>query len=94
MKYYKDKNNQVYAFEADGSQDEFIGDHLIEITESEALTITNPPPTSEELQAQTNAEARAYLASTDWYVVRLSETGVPIPADVAEARKLARESVK
>lgn len=94
MKYYKDKHNQVYAFEADGSQDAFIGENLIAITESEALTITNPPPTSEQLQAQTNAEARAYLASTDWYVVRFAETGVAIPAEIAEARKLARESVK
>ena len=53
-----------------------------------------PPPTAEQLQAQANVEARAYLTSTDWYVTRFSETGVPIPADIAEARKLARESVK
>ena len=94
MKYYKDKQNIVYAFESDGSQDDYIGEHLIQISESEAMAIVNPPPTPEQLQAQTNEEHRAYLASTDWYVVRFAETGVPIPAEIAEARKLARESVK
>ena len=53
-----------------------------------------PEPTAEELQVRANATARDYLTSTDWYVTRFAETGVPIPADVAEARKLARESVK
>lgn len=51
------------------------------------------PPTAEELQAQANAEARAYLASTDWYVVRKTETGTEIPADVIAARQAARDSV-
>ena len=48
-----------------------------------------PPPTQEEI----NAEAHAYLASTDWYVVRFAETGVVIPADVAAARQAARERI-
>ena len=52
-----------------------------------------PPPTAEELQAQKNAEARAYLASTDWYVVRKAETGTEIPVDVLEKRQAARDSV-
>ena len=52
-----------------------------------------PPPTAEELQAQKNAEARAYLASTDWCVVRKAETGTEIPADVLAARQAARDSV-
>lgn len=44
MKYYKDENNQVYAFEKDGSQDDFIGDNLIEITEAEADALRAPAP--------------------------------------------------
>ncbi len=36
------------------------------------------------------AEARAFLASTDWYVARKVETDKPIPADVLEAREAAR----
>ena len=53
-----------------------------------------PDPTTEELQAKTNAEARAYLSSTDWYVTRFAETGISIPADILSARQAARESVK
>jgi len=51
-----------------------------------------PPeaPTPEQLAEQANAEAKAYLASTDWYVTRQSETGVAIPTDVLEARAKAR----
>jgi len=37
-----------------------------------------------------NAEARAYLARTDWYVTRQQETGVPIPDVVLTERAAAR----
>lgn len=46
-----------------------------------------PEPATKE---QLAAEARAYLASTDWYVVRRSETGEPIPQDVMDKRAAAR----
>jgi len=50
MKYYKDENNQVYAFESDGSQDDFIKDNLIAITLNEADELRKPPSqTLEEL---------------------------------------------
>lgn len=45
------------------------------------------PSTSSEQKA---SEARAYLASTDWYVVRRSETGEPIPQEVMDKRAAAR----
>lgn len=50
-------------------------------------------PTPEQIQATKNAEARAYLASTDWYVIRQQETGTPIPPDVLTKRQEARSSV-
>lgn len=34
--------------------------------------------------------AKTYLKETDWYVVRKSETGADIPADVLEKRTQAR----
>jgi len=34
-----------------------------------------------------------YLSSTDWYVVRFSETGIVIPAEVATARAEARANI-
>ena len=45
------------------------------------------------LQERTNAQSRAYLADTDWYVSRFSETGTPIPDDIKAARQAARGSV-
>lgn len=44
-------------------------------------------------QAKANAEARAYLASTDWYVTRQAETGVAIPAEILTARQSARAAI-
>lgn len=44
-------------------------------------------------QERSNAENLAYLASTDWYIVRQSETGVPVPDDILEARQAARDSI-
>lgn len=40
-----------------------------------------------------NAEARKYLADTDWYVIRMQETGVPIPAEILAGREAARARV-
>lgn len=61
------------------------------IAEVEAAYVPPTPhvPTQEEI----NAENRAYLASTDWYVVRFAETGVAIPADILSARQAARDAI-
>ena len=63
------------------------------IAEVEANTIPAPVPTEQELQAVVNATALAYLAATDWMAIRFSETGTPIPPDVLEARRAARDKV-
>lgn len=56
-----------------------------------------PAPTAEEIaalaQAATNRQARAYLASTDWYVVRFAESGVAVPSEITTARAAARASI-
>jgi 2,4-dienoyl-CoA reductase-like NADH-dependent reductase (Old Yellow Enzyme family) len=41
-------------------------------------------------QARAVAEARAYLADTDWMVIRAAESGKPVPDDVIAARVAAR----
>lgn len=51
---------------------------------------------AEAIQAEqeaTNKEARDYLASTDWYLVRELETGVPTPQEIKDARQEARLKV-
>ena len=60
------------------------------------LTIKTTDDLQEEAQAQAaeraRSEALAYLASTDWFVTRLAETGKPVPDDVATKRAAAREA--
>jgi len=44
-------------------------------------------------QDQINREAREYLLSTDWYIIRNQESGTPIPQDIIDARSAARLQV-
>jgi 2,4-dienoyl-CoA reductase-like NADH-dependent reductase (Old Yellow Enzyme family) len=44
-------------------------------------------------RARAVAEARAYLADTDWMVIRAAETGTPVPDDVTAARAAARATI-
>ena len=44
-------------------------------------------------QTLINMRARAYLSSTDWYVIRLNEIGTPIPEEIIQKRKDARDSI-
>lgn len=66
MKYFKDPtNNDVFAFEADGSQDEGIPAHLVPIDEAEAHTLAaaiNPQPTVEDIKARRQG---AYMREAD-----------------------------
>jgi hypothetical protein len=62
-------------------------------------------PTMEELEAlqesvqvrmdqeAINKEALAYLASTDWMVIRAMDSGEPCPEDVKQARAEARSRI-
>lgn len=57
------------------------------------VLVDPPAPTEAEIQQQKNIEARAYLAATDWYIIRLQETGIPVPADILAARQATRNTV-
>ncbi|HIC7717329.1 TPA: tail fiber assembly protein [Citrobacter freundii] len=65
MKYYKDENNVVYAYDAHGTQDAFIKEGLMPITRSEAMAIVNPPPTHEELIQAAENERQRLLTAAD-----------------------------
>lgn len=93
MKYYLDPAVGIRAFESDGSQDFLITGAMRPLTAEELEAHLNPVPTPEELQRQINAEARQYLLNTDWYVIRIQETGKPIPVDISEARAAARQRI-
>lgn len=64
MKYYKSPDNQIYAYELDGSQDDLIQENFVAITEQEAdelrhqtFTVSSPVPTKEQLMAELQALA-------------------------------------
>lgn len=62
MKFYKDPTTgQVFAYEADGSQDHAIPQHLVPITADEAKALTTPAPevTQSSLCASVDAAADA-----------------------------------
>lgn len=65
MKYYKDENNIIYAYDAYGYQDAFIKEGLVLITRSEAMAILNPPPTHEELIQSAEFERERLLKHAD-----------------------------
>jgi hypothetical protein len=41
-----------------------------------------------------NVEAKQYLDSTDWYIIRLMDNGVAVPEDIKVAREAARLRIK
>ena len=43
MKYYKDPLNHVYAYESDGSQDDYINPAFTPISADEAFALLEPP---------------------------------------------------
>ena len=87
MKYYKDTEGNVYAF----SDIQTPADGLIAMAPEEIEAHLNPPV--KITVPEQNKEARQYLADTDWYVIRLQETGVAIPESVATKRQKARNSI-
>jgi len=49
--------------------------------------------TAQVEQERINAESLAYLASTDWMVIRQMDSGIPMPEDVKQARQEARNKI-
>jgi hypothetical protein len=91
--HYKDPNGNLHFLE-DSAMEYLLPAGTVPITDVEAQSIRtaqNPPA---DPQIAINAEARAYLASTDWYVIRNQETGETIPPEVLDLRQQARERVK
>lgn len=90
MKHYKDpKTNELYAFESDGSQDEFIPKHLVAITDKEADEIRKPSP--EQVKKDRVWELKTLLSDTDYKV--LPDYDKP-DEKVIEQRQAWREEIR
>lgn len=92
MKYFKSGSGELYAFEADGSQDAFIPNNLTPITEAEADSLRAPPPFNKD------EAIKAILPAREMILNRL--TGIRQDAedaqdtDLIEAIKVARQGIK
>jgi hypothetical protein len=66
MKFYKNTQNEVYAYESDGSQDAFIKPNLTLISEEVANQLRNPPKSLAELKLIKEFEIRnGYVKDSD-----------------------------
>jgi hypothetical protein len=59
----------------------------------EEYTVEIVDITAQVEQDKVNAEALAYLASTDWMIIREVDSGVLCPSDVKLARAQARAKI-
>ena len=71
--------------------------HYKEVQEYLKDNKAEPEFTKEELKIQKqnkiNSDAKAYLKSTDWYVIRKQETDQEIPEEILTKRQEARDSI-
>ncbi len=73
--------------------EEVNGEEKVSYKFAAEYTIEISDVTAEINQKATNEQARKYLASTDWYVIRKEETGTAIPQEILDARVAARASI-
>ena len=88
--YYKDQDNNVHFLE-DENFKHLLPENTVQITEEEATLIRNKTPLRATIDPV--EEAKYYLYSTDWYIIRQQETGKAIPEEIAIKRKEAREKI-
>ena len=95
MKYYKDNENNVFAFEEDGSQDAFIPSGLVPISEAEADALRFPEPTPEEQKQLRIDEIKSRLNEIDLESVRplrAKVSGAATPGDDERLAALEQEA--
>ena len=63
MKHYKDLQNNIYAYESDGSQDDYIKTDLVAITDAQAEAIRNPPKPIASVRAGLISALDTYIGS-------------------------------
>lgn len=85
----EDDGSDWFAAENNGKLAE-VQAYLVSHPEALQPEPTPPAPTPEQLKEREIAEKLAYLASTDWYVIRYADSGVPVPDDIKAARAAAR----
>ncbi|EJP74525.1 MULTISPECIES: hypothetical protein [Campylobacter] len=67
MKYFKDKNNQIYALD-EKDVAEFKKSEWIEISKKEVDEILNPAPNEEQIKQKELAELDEQIKETEGYI--------------------------
>ena len=75
MKYYK-LNKEIYAFEADGSQDDYITEDMVKMTDDEVDRHVNPEKYLSDIEkAQLNRERMLTLTPIE-FDIKLIDAGL------------------
>ena len=75
MKYYK-KDNEVFAFEIDGSQDEYVTEDMVKMTDDEVGRHVNPEKYLSDIEkAQLNRERMPALTPIE-FDIKLVDAGL------------------
>ena len=53
----------------------------------------DPEFTDKDLTVISNDRYEKYLQSTDWYVIRFLERGIPVPKDISKKRQEASDKI-
>jgi hypothetical protein len=81
-----------YTKNSDG--DYCRNDEILDISDVAWLTDEDRAAhTAQKEQERINSDSLAYLASTDWYIIRLQETAKPIPQEILDNRQAARDAI-
>lgn len=94
---HKDEQNAEPYEEADALEEEMreglegVSQKWIKLKAEYTISIEDI--TAQVAQEAINAEALAYLASTDWLIIREVDAGVPCPEDIKQKRAEARAKI-
>ena len=76
MKYYRKTNGDVYAFESDGSQDDYITEDMVKTTDDEVDRHVNPEKYLSDVEkAQLNRERMPRLTPIE-FDIKLVDAGL------------------
>jgi len=62
------------------------------IAEGNKILVKSDEDILQEAKKEKITQCRAYLDKTDWYIIRLADSGDVIPTEVKEKRTLARDN--
>jgi hypothetical protein len=79
MKYFRDEDGSVWAFNEDGSQDDSITQTMVEMSEADIELHLNPPPDPQQV-AESENEWRTEqmpIALNNVTAIEFGEEGIP-----------------